>query len=107
MAWKTIKTLTVEETDYIRASMGLDRDGLRRSVGTVIPARHWRHSKTGATASVYGAHPGAGDPCWTIETVGYTIRWADGTVGCGRPPFATEAEAEAHLDAAVARRGRS
>lgn len=69
----------------------------------VIPSRRWRNESTGETASIYGASPGPG---WTLETTGWTIRWGDGTVGCGRPPFATEAEATAHLDAAIARRAR-
>ena len=28
---------------------------------------------------------------------GFTIRWPDGTYGCGRKPFASVAEAEAYL----------
>lgn len=29
---------------------------------------------------------------------GFTIAWPDGTTGCGRKPFATEQEAQAHID---------
>lgn len=66
----------------------------------IIPARRWRNTKTKATASVYGAVPWfteAAKADWEIESTGFTIKWPDGTVGLGRPPFATEAEAAAAL----------
>lgn len=67
----------------------------------VIPARRWRNSVTGASASIYGAAPYASEAAkadWAIETSGYVIQWDDGTVGNGRPPYATEAEAQTVLD---------
>lgn len=64
----------------------------------IIPSRRWRHSETGATASIYGCHPDYTDPRWEVETSGWTIRWSNGTVGCGRPPFATYEEAEAFVN---------
>lgn len=37
-------------------------------------------------------------PSTAVRVVsGFTIRWADGTQGTGRVPFATRAEAEAYL----------
>ncbi len=42
-----------------------------------IPNRHYRNNKTGATASLYGAHPAtsAGDfKNWAVIENGYTIR---------------------------------
>lgn len=66
----------------------------------VIPSRRWQHV-SGRTASVYGAVPYVSDADkadWEIVTVGYSIQNDDGTVGQGRPPYATEAEAQAVLD---------
>lgn len=67
----------------------------------VIPSRRWRNRVTGATASIYGAAPYVSDADkadWEVETAGFTIQWDDGTVGNGRPPYATEAEAQAVID---------
>lgn len=67
----------------------------------VIPSRRWRNSVTGATASIYGAVPYVSDADkanWEVITVGYSIQNDDGTVGQGRQPYATEAEAQAVLD---------
>ena len=67
---------------------------------TVIPHRHWRHV-SGRTASIYGAHPAtsqADRPNWTMVEHGWTTLNPDGTVGCGRPPCATQEEAQALAD---------
>ena len=69
-----------------------------RRVVEVIPARVWRH-RNGATASPYGSIPWTGAPGnqkedWTLETVGWTWRNANGTIGLGRRPAATREEAE-------------
>lgn len=70
----------------------------------ILPSRRWRHADTGATASIYGAHPDPADPAWEVETSGWTIRWPDGRVGCGRPPFETREEAEAVVNGYELRR---
>lgn len=79
--------------------------------GVIIKSRRWKHKATGATASLYGAVPWSGAPGdrkedWILEDVGYTIQWEDGTIGVGRPPFNSEAEAEAWLERDRARRQR-
>lgn len=62
----------------------------------VIEAKIWRH-KNGRAASIYGACPwiSASDrENWAIEHTGFTVRnTMDGTIGLGRMPFATHAEA--------------
>ena len=66
----------------------------------VIVYKQWRHKRTGATASVTGAAPftNARDEAqWEMVEAGFTVEWNDGTRGCGRPPFATEAQAELFL----------
>lgn len=70
----------------------------------VIPSRQWHNAETGRTASLYGAAP-QGDG-WQIRNVGYTLRMANGTVGCGRPPFPTREDAVAFANAWLARIGR-
>jgi hypothetical protein len=63
----------------------------------VIPARRWVHV-SGRTASLYGAVPYLSDAekaDWRIDTVGFTWRCADGTIGLGRPAAETQEEAEA------------
>jgi O-acetyl-ADP-ribose deacetylase (regulator of RNase III) len=66
---------------------------------TVIPYRFWQHKVTGAKASLYGARHSTWNPDdWKLVTEGFTIAWPDGTTGCGRPPFATVAEAQAVID---------
>ena len=65
---------------------------------TVIPSSVWRHAISGKTVSIYGSSPwtsAADKPHWTIVDRGWTIQNPDGTVGCGRPPFATKEEAQA------------
>ena len=78
-----------------------------RGSGEVVPSRRWKH-RNGATASPYGAVPWTGAPGnrkedWSKETVGWTIQWGDGTVGIGRQPFKTQAEAQAWLNKENAR----
>ena len=66
----------------------------------VIESKRWRNGATGATASIYGALPWtveADKANWSCEVVGYTVRMSNGTVGCGRRPWATREEAEAFL----------
>lgn len=68
--------------------------------GTVIQARRWQ-GPNGRTASLYSAQPWSTDEeskAWSIVSTGWTILWDDGTQGCGRPPFKTEAEARAFLE---------
>lgn len=63
----------------------------------VIESRHWINSQTGATASIYGACPyttEADKQNWSIQVRGYTWRLDNGTVGLGRQPAKTRAEAE-------------
>ena len=63
----------------------------------IIESKRWVNSQTGRMASVYGAVPwtsAADKPNWTVETVGYTWRCKDGTVGLGRCPVSTYAEAQ-------------
>jgi hypothetical protein len=74
--------------------------------GEVIESKSWKHKSSGATASLYGAVPWSGSTGdeksdWELETTGYTISWDDGTIGVGRKPFKTKAEAQAHLDKMV------
>jgi hypothetical protein len=62
----------------------------------VIPAKRWKNTITGATASIYGAVPWSSDSekqQWTLETVGFTWRVDNRTVGIGRVPAKTEEEA--------------
>ena len=66
--------------------------------GEVIEHRVWLNSETGRVASIYGAHPNPHDYAWSVVTRGWTIRWDDGTTGCGRVPFATREEAQNFLD---------
>jgi len=77
--------------------------------GEIIPYRRWKNRTTGATAGLYGSIPWTGAPGdrkedWAVETVGWTIRWADGTEGVGRQPFQSEQEAQAWLDSYYSRR---
>lgn len=58
----------------------------------IIDSKRWRNSVTGATASIYGAVPwinASDSPQWVIETVGYTWRLDNGTIGLGRVPAKT------------------
>ncbi len=67
----------------------------------VIPSRHWRNTKTQATASIYGAAPYNSDADkanWVIEVSGYTWLNDNGTIGLGRMPAATLEEAVEIMD---------
>lgn len=69
-----------------------------KRVVEVVEAKRWKNAKTGEVASIYGAHPATTEAeraDWEVEVVGFTWRLADGTVGLGRPPAKTRAEAEA------------
>lgn len=73
-----------------------------RGGGEVIESKRWRNTTTGQTASPYGAVPWTGargdtKADWEMETVGWTIRWDDGTVGTGHLPDKTREEAKARL----------
>lgn len=63
----------------------------------VIESKIWKNKVNGREASIYGAHP-ASSPAkraeWEIVTRGYTWRNDNGTVGLGRLPAKTRAEAE-------------
>jgi len=63
-------------------------------VAQIIPYRFYRDPTNGRTFSLFTSWktPGA-----VLVEEGFTIRWPDGTQGCGRKPFATEAEAKAYL----------
>lgn len=63
----------------------------------VVKSMAWVNSLTGKRASVYGAVPWIAGPQpaeWTVQPQGYTLEMSNGTVGYGRPPLATKAEAE-------------
>jgi hypothetical protein len=69
---------------------------------TVIESRHYRHNISGLTVSPYGALPWRGESDkanWSMVTTGFTIKHPDGTIGLGRKPFETAAEAQAWIDA--------
>ena len=73
---------------------------------TVIKSRVWIHAISGKTVSPYGSCPWPNDndkPNWSMVDRGWTIQNPDGTIGCGRPASATEAEAQALADRLNAR----
>ncbi len=74
---------------------------------TVIPSRAWRHKDTGQFASLYGAVPWTSsidERNWETVTRGWTVRnERTGTVGIGRVPWKTEAEAQEWADRENAR----
>ena len=87
------------------------RASVAARTGEVIPSKRWEHKTTGRTASIYGAVPwtgGRGDreEDWEMKTVGWTIRWSDGTTGIGRQPFKSRREAQDWLDKYDARMRR-
>ena len=62
----------------------------------VIESKQWRNTKTGQTASIYGAVPYCSEQDkqnWIIEKCGYTWKRANGTIGLGRKPAKTYKEA--------------
>lgn len=63
----------------------------------VIESWQWINIKTGQTASIYGAVPYTSEVDalnWRKELRGFTWRLDNGTVGLGRIPAKTRAEAE-------------
>jgi hypothetical protein len=68
----------------------------------VIESKTLVHKPSGRRVSPFGAVPWYTDEEakeWELVSAGYTIAWDDGTVGIGRKPFATAAEAEAFIKA--------
>ena len=62
----------------------------------------WVHVPTGLTASIRGACPWGFGPqptTWERRQDGWSIEHPDGTIGIGRAPFPTAAEAQAWIDA--------
>jgi pyruvoyl-dependent arginine decarboxylase (PvlArgDC) len=62
----------------------------------VIESKRWKNTKTGRIVSIYGACPWDSDSekqDWIMETVGYTWRLDNGTVGLCRVPAKTKEEA--------------
>lgn len=72
----------------------------------VIESKAWKRDD-GRTASLYGAVPwtsASEEKRWKVVTRGYTVRDnVQGTVGIGRQPWATRAEAQAWVDKENAR----
>lgn len=72
----------------------------------VIESKSWKRDD-GATASIYGAVPwtsSSEEKRWKIVPRGFTVRDnVSGTVGIGKQPWATRAEAQAWVDAQTAR----
>lgn len=67
----------------------------------VIPSKHWKNTKTGATASIYGAAPYVSDADavnWEVVVSGWSWRLDNGTVGLGRQPVKTYEEAVEVMD---------
>jgi|KBSMisStaDraftv2_1062788.scaffolds.fasta_scaffold848483_3 hypothetical protein len=60
----------------------------------IIPYRFYRDPTNGRTFSLFTSWK---TPDAVLVEEGFTIRWLDGTQGCGRKPFATIEEAEAYL----------
>ena len=76
----------------------------------VIESKHWINLKTGRTASIYGSVPYVNETDkanWVIETVGFTWRCDNGTIGLGRVPAKTRVEAEEIMRKVNALRGES
>jgi hypothetical protein len=62
----------------------------------VIPSRRWVNKRTGAQASIYGSTPwtnSADEGNWEIRESGWTWENSNGTIGLGRAPAKTQAEA--------------
>lgn len=60
--------------------------------GVVVVQWYWANRKTGALASIQGAAPVEDKADWEVRS-GFSVQWMDGSVGCGRAPFATREEA--------------
>lgn len=68
--------------------------------GKIIANKFWTNTVNGRKASLYGSVPWtsqAEKDQWQMTESGYTIAWDDGTIGTGKPPFKTYADAEAYL----------
>jgi hypothetical protein len=61
----------------------------------VIESKVWK-APDGRTFSLYSGYVPPGSE---LVARGWTIQHPDGTVGIGRPPFATPSEAQAWIDA--------
>lgn len=62
----------------------------------IVESKHWVNTKTGHTASIYGAVPWSSDSerqDWELVTRGFTWRLDNGTTGLGRTPVKTMQEA--------------
>lgn len=67
----------------------------------VVESFAYRHKVTGQKAGFYGAFPGAESDRhnWEVISQGWTLRnRREGTIGIGRMPFKTKAEAETHCE---------
>jgi hypothetical protein len=63
----------------------------------VIESRFWRHLPTARTASLYGSTPWTREADardWVVQSRGWTWQLDNGTIGIGRVPVKTRAEAE-------------
>jgi hypothetical protein len=60
----------------------------------IIPYRYYRDPVSGRSFSLFSSWMPEGS---VLVEQGFTIRWPDGTQGCGRKPFASVEEAEAYL----------
>lgn len=69
----------------------------------VVSSSRWVNKVNGRTASTHGAVPYTSEAekaDWEVRFCGYTIyNRRENTFGIGRAPFATEAEAQAWIDA--------
>jgi hypothetical protein len=69
---------------------------------TVEESRSYRHKATERKVSIFGALPWRGDAEkleWELVVNGFTIRDHNAnTVGCGRAPWTTQAEAQTIAD---------
>lgn len=76
----------------------------------VIESKRWVNKTTGQTASVFGAVPWTRQSeksQWSMESVGWTVRDnRNGTVGIGRKPWKSRAQAQAWADEENARLSR-
>lgn len=76
----------------------------------VVESKQWVNKTTGQTASVFGAVPWtrpSEKSHWSMESVGWTVRDnRNGTVGIGRQPWKSKAQAQAWVDKENARLGR-
>lgn len=63
---------------------------------SIVESKRWKNLSNGHTASVYGAVPYRNEAekrHWIVEVVGYTWQLDNGTIGLGRAPVKTMAEA--------------